>query len=231
MITLGVDVGTTRIKVLALDVATGRTLALEAAETPVRRDAHGEAHRPAEVARDGHRPAGQGEACPGARHRGGGALLCQRRRGGRAAGRRPPPRRGRHHLVRPARLGRGGGLPGGPRCGPPPHAGHAAGRHVLALQAPLDPRPSARRPGAVTGLDRPGRLRPAGPWGRARHGLVARVARRRLRPVDSGLGPGHHRGQRADDRLPATRVVGHGHRDPLDGRCRGAPACHPDCAS
>ena len=49
MITLGVDVGTTRIKVLALDVAGGRTLALEAAETPVRRDAHGEAHRPAEV--------------------------------------------------------------------------------------------------------------------------------------------------------------------------------------
>lgn len=49
MITLGVDVGTTRIKVLALDVATGRTLALEAAETPVRRDAQGEAHRPAEV--------------------------------------------------------------------------------------------------------------------------------------------------------------------------------------
>jgi xylulokinase len=49
VITLGVDVGTTRIKVLALDVASGRTLALEAAETPVRRDALGEAHRPAEV--------------------------------------------------------------------------------------------------------------------------------------------------------------------------------------
>ena len=43
------DVGTTRIKVLALDVAGGRTLALEAAETPVRRDARGEGHRPAEV--------------------------------------------------------------------------------------------------------------------------------------------------------------------------------------
>jgi sugar (pentulose or hexulose) kinase len=49
VITLGVDVGTTRIKVLALDAAGGRTLALEAAETPVRRDARGEAHRPAEV--------------------------------------------------------------------------------------------------------------------------------------------------------------------------------------
>ncbi len=49
MITLGVDVGTTRIKVLALDVATRRTLALETAETPVRRDRHGEAHRPTEV--------------------------------------------------------------------------------------------------------------------------------------------------------------------------------------
>jgi len=49
VITLGVDVGTTRIKVLALDVASGRTLALEAAETPVRRDAQGEAHRPGEV--------------------------------------------------------------------------------------------------------------------------------------------------------------------------------------
>ena len=49
MITLGVDVGTTRIKVLALDVASGRTLALGAAETPVKRDTQGEAHRPAEV--------------------------------------------------------------------------------------------------------------------------------------------------------------------------------------
>jgi xylulokinase len=49
VITLGVDVGTTRIKVLALDVATGRTTALETAETPVRRDLHGEAHRPVEV--------------------------------------------------------------------------------------------------------------------------------------------------------------------------------------
>lgn len=49
MITLGVDVGTTRIKVLALDVASDRTLALAAAETPVTREAHGEAHRPAEV--------------------------------------------------------------------------------------------------------------------------------------------------------------------------------------
>ena len=49
MITLGVDVGTTRIKVLALAVATGQTLALEAAETPVVRDSLGEAHRPAEI--------------------------------------------------------------------------------------------------------------------------------------------------------------------------------------
>jgi sugar (pentulose or hexulose) kinase len=49
VITLGVDVGTTRIKVLALDVASGRTLALGAAETPVKRDTQGEAHRPAEV--------------------------------------------------------------------------------------------------------------------------------------------------------------------------------------
>lgn len=49
MITLGVDVGTTRIKALALDVGSGRTLALQAAETPVRRDALGEAHRPAQI--------------------------------------------------------------------------------------------------------------------------------------------------------------------------------------
>jgi xylulokinase len=49
VITLGVDVGTTRIKVLALDVASDRTLALAAAETPVIRDAHGEAHRPIDV--------------------------------------------------------------------------------------------------------------------------------------------------------------------------------------
>ncbi len=49
MITLGVDVGTTHTKVLALDVRSGRTLALESASTPVVRDADGEAHRPAEV--------------------------------------------------------------------------------------------------------------------------------------------------------------------------------------
>lgn len=49
MITLGVDVGTTRVKVLALDVADGRRLALRAAETPVRRDALGEAHPPGDV--------------------------------------------------------------------------------------------------------------------------------------------------------------------------------------
>ncbi len=49
MIALGIDVGTTHTKVLALDVATGATLALESASTPVRRDEAGEAHRPAEV--------------------------------------------------------------------------------------------------------------------------------------------------------------------------------------
>jgi sugar (pentulose or hexulose) kinase len=49
MITLGIDVGTTHTKVLALDVATGRTLALEVAPTPSLRDAQGDAHRPADV--------------------------------------------------------------------------------------------------------------------------------------------------------------------------------------
>jgi xylulokinase len=49
VITLGVDVGTTRVKVLALDAASGRRLALRAAQTPVRRDAQGEAHTPGEV--------------------------------------------------------------------------------------------------------------------------------------------------------------------------------------
>jgi xylulokinase len=49
VITLGVDVGTTRIKVLALDVERRETLALETAPTPVQRDAAGEAHRPGEV--------------------------------------------------------------------------------------------------------------------------------------------------------------------------------------
>ena len=49
MITLGVDVGTTHIKVLALDIEAGRTLALASAETPVVRDSEGEAHRPGEV--------------------------------------------------------------------------------------------------------------------------------------------------------------------------------------
>ena len=49
MITLGVDVGTTHTKVLALDTEPGRTLALASAATPVVRDAGGEAHRPADV--------------------------------------------------------------------------------------------------------------------------------------------------------------------------------------
>jgi xylulokinase len=49
VITLGIDVGTTHTKVLALDTATGQTLALEAAPTPVRKDADGEAHRASEV--------------------------------------------------------------------------------------------------------------------------------------------------------------------------------------
>jgi xylulokinase len=49
VITLGIDVGTTHTKVLALDVEHGRTVALEAAPTPVHRDHHGEAHRPTEV--------------------------------------------------------------------------------------------------------------------------------------------------------------------------------------
>ena len=51
MITLGVDVGTTRTKVLALDIDTGRTVAFAASPTPVRRSPAGEAHRPAEVLR------------------------------------------------------------------------------------------------------------------------------------------------------------------------------------
>jgi xylulokinase len=49
VITLGVDVGTTRVKVLALDVGKGQTVALRAADTPLRRDAHGEAHPPGEI--------------------------------------------------------------------------------------------------------------------------------------------------------------------------------------
>lgn len=49
MITLGVDVGTTHTKVLALDVEAGRTRALESAATPVVRGSDGEAHRPAQV--------------------------------------------------------------------------------------------------------------------------------------------------------------------------------------
>ena len=49
MITLGVDIGTTHTKALALDVVVGRTLALESAPTPVVRDELGEAHRPGHV--------------------------------------------------------------------------------------------------------------------------------------------------------------------------------------
>lgn len=49
MITLGIDVGTTHTKVVALEIDSGRTLALEAAPTPVHRDTAGEAHRPADL--------------------------------------------------------------------------------------------------------------------------------------------------------------------------------------
>jgi len=49
VITLGIDVGTTHTKVLALDVERHAVLALESAPTPVVRDAEGEAHRPADL--------------------------------------------------------------------------------------------------------------------------------------------------------------------------------------
>jgi sugar (pentulose or hexulose) kinase len=51
VITLGVDIGTTRIKVLALDVDTAQTLALASGPTPVHPDGMGEVHHPAEVLR------------------------------------------------------------------------------------------------------------------------------------------------------------------------------------
>jgi xylulokinase len=49
VIALGIDVGTTHTKVLALDIEQGRTLAIEAAPTPVHRDADGDVRRPADV--------------------------------------------------------------------------------------------------------------------------------------------------------------------------------------
>ena len=49
MITLGIDVGTTHTKVLALDAAASEVLALKTGPTPVARDADGEAHQPTEI--------------------------------------------------------------------------------------------------------------------------------------------------------------------------------------
>jgi sugar (pentulose or hexulose) kinase len=49
VISLGVDVGTTRIKVLAVDIDRRAGLALRTAPTPVRRDADGEAHDPSAI--------------------------------------------------------------------------------------------------------------------------------------------------------------------------------------
>lgn len=49
MISLGIDVGTTHTKVLALDVAGRETLALHSQPTPSMHDASGDARRPAEV--------------------------------------------------------------------------------------------------------------------------------------------------------------------------------------
>jgi sugar (pentulose or hexulose) kinase len=49
VITLGIDIGTTHTKALALDVETSRTLALEAVPTPVNKDADGEVRRAGDV--------------------------------------------------------------------------------------------------------------------------------------------------------------------------------------
>jgi len=49
VICLGVDIGTTHTKALALDVATGRTLALKTASTPMHQDEHGHSHRATDV--------------------------------------------------------------------------------------------------------------------------------------------------------------------------------------
>ena len=49
MIALGIDVGTTHTKVLALEIGSGRTLVVESAPTPMRKDSDGEAHRAADV--------------------------------------------------------------------------------------------------------------------------------------------------------------------------------------
>lgn len=49
MITLGVDVGTTHTKVLALDIDTGERLALEAAPTPMTHHSDGDSHHASDV--------------------------------------------------------------------------------------------------------------------------------------------------------------------------------------
>ena len=49
MITLGIDIGTTHTKVLALDATAGRTLAVEVAPTPAVHDAHGDSRQADEV--------------------------------------------------------------------------------------------------------------------------------------------------------------------------------------
>jgi xylulokinase len=49
MITVGLDIGTTHTKVLALEVESGETVALESAPTPIERSPDGEAHEAAEV--------------------------------------------------------------------------------------------------------------------------------------------------------------------------------------
>lgn len=49
MISLGIDIGTTHTKVLALDRSAEETLALEASPTPTIHDADGDAHRPEDI--------------------------------------------------------------------------------------------------------------------------------------------------------------------------------------
>ena len=163
MIALGVDVGTTHTKVLALDIASGRTVAVESAPTPMRQDADGEAHRAADVletvielvarvsASLGPAPAvvalcvaSVGEEVVLLDAKGlpvGDTIAWYDPRGLRASRR----------------------VRGRPRRSAGSFATVAAGRHVLALQADVDARQAARGVCGRDVLDGPGRLRPLRP--------------------------------------------------------------------
>ena len=214
VITLGIDVGTTHTKVLALDIASGRH---PGPRSPHRRRCAttptGEAHRAADVLETViELMARVAASLDGAGHV---AALCVA-----SVGEEVVLLDDDGHPVGdtiawydPRGFEEAAALRGRPRWSLAALATLAAGRHVLALQADVDARPPTRRVRGRDVLDGPGRLRPLRPRWRAGHGLVARLARRRLRPRGTHWDRATIEAAGLDIGFPAARRLEVGHRN------------------